>query len=87
MSSLKFTSITPAHDWFYRHDAPPGGTDKPALYHVAVWAITEEGKVIGLVSAGVNTDGQGLHTPPPVPGCYLHRDQIIEEEKPLINKR
>ncbi|WP_193067744.1 methionyl-tRNA formyltransferase [Halomonas sp. 3D7M] len=81
---MKFKSISPASDWFFRHDAPQGSSSDPILYHVAVWAVTENDEVIGLIAAFNNGV---LHTPPPVPGCYLHRDQLNENEKRLISKR
>jgi hypothetical protein len=90
---MSYLSITPAQDWFFRHDAPtPGGL--PIVYQVAAWALKapsgENGRteVIGLIAPNFGgTESRMLHEPPPVPGCYLHRDQLNDQEREALAKR
>lgn len=85
---MTYTTISPATDWFFRHDAPPGSKFDPVFYHVAVWALTEEGKVVGLIAHDLDKQKHSLSiTPPDEPGCYLHRDQLSADDLELIKKR
>lgn len=77
---MAYTSIASATDWYFIHKDTH---DKPVVYQVAAWGLTKEGKVIGLVSAFPSREGEGapqLNSVPPVPGRYLHRDQLTQEE-------
>lgn len=84
---MAYLSITPVQDWFFRHDGPAPG-HPPVVYQVAAWALCaasgEDGRtqVVGLISATIGgMDGRTLREVPPVPGCYLHRDQLSDEER------
>jgi hypothetical protein len=85
-----YSQITPAHDWYFRHDTQDG---KPILYPVAVWALKadETGKstVIGLIAPIFNQKDidRVLHEPPPILGYYIHREQLNEEELRQIQRR
>ncbi|KGF62100.1 hypothetical protein [Pseudomonas lutea] len=90
---MSYLSLTPAQDWFFRHAAPNPG-QPPIVYQVAVWALKppkEEGgrsEIIGLIAPNFGgMESRMLHEPPPVPGCYLHRDQLNEEELKALAKR
>lgn len=90
---MKFTSIIPADNWYYRYKkADPSPSD---IYHtvfcrIVCWGITEEGEVIGLtgMSPGAALDGESsprnsLMTPPPLQ-ChidYVHWDEMTEEDR------
>lgn len=85
---MEFTAISPGTDWFFRHEAPRGANSDPVIYHVAVWALNAEGKVVGLISSGIDSAKRSLSSAPPdVPGCYLHRDQLSADDLELIKKR
>lgn len=83
---MTYTNICPANDWFFRH-AAPNEHNSAVIYQVAVWATKEDGHVIGLIAPCVNDDKHSLMAPPPVPGFYLHRDQLDDDELKLIKKR
>ncbi|HVI88136.1 MAG TPA: hypothetical protein VM659_07535 [Dongiaceae bacterium] len=84
------TQIIPAHDWFFVHSDVREG-NPPAVWHLAAWGLRENGQVEGLVGAGGRDAGAGVTaklTPiPPVPGQYLHRDQLNEAERAQLGKR
>jgi len=95
---MKYSSIVPAQDWFFHHENI--NSDKPPiLYQVAVWASyettdengNEQAYVTGLIAADFGPSheeaNRRLHTPPPVNGRYLHRDQLTEVELAQIRKR
>jgi hypothetical protein len=87
---MAYKTIIPADGWYFSHQS--GGTDsKPVVYQIAAWALTDQDEVVGLVpvvspqegAAGGALGGTSrakLTTPPPVPGHYLHREQLTEEE-------
>jgi len=80
------TSIIPATDWFYVHQAISTLADSPpVVYHVAAFGLDEDGQVVGLIPV---TPGQKqpprLVTPPPgVDGRYAHRDELTAQEREL----
>lgn len=95
---MKYSSIIPAQDWFFRHSSARSG-EPPIVYQVAVWASyekmdengNEQTYVTGLIAPDFGPRheeaNRRLHTPPPVDGCYLHRDQLTEIELAQIQKR
>ncbi|SFU34006.1 hypothetical protein SAMN05216339_101421 [Nitrosomonas eutropha] len=88
-SPMVYTQISPATDWFFRHDNPsPNGP--PIVYPVAVWAVVEGKRVIGLIAADLPLERgatQALHQVPPVPGIYLHISQLTEQEQASAKSR
>ena len=83
---MTYSNLIPATDWFYVHkqlttqaDAPPG------VYHVAAFALTEDGEVVGLIPVAEGRKNPPRLVPPPagVDGFYLHRDQLNEQEAEL----
>lgn len=86
---MKITNISSVSDWFFRHDGTDGA---PVVYQIAAWGLTDEGEVIGLVSAFGIQQGEQRRAPhlvavPPVPGTYLHRDQLSQEEQEASKRR
>ncbi len=91
MASPKYTQILPAPDWFFVHGGPRA-SDPPTVWHVAAWGLTPEGEAVGLVGAFGQDQGNAGMAPklvsvPPVPGSYLHRDQLNETERQQLVKR
>lgn len=77
---MSYKSITSSTGWYFRHDGEKG---KPIVWQLAAWAMTESGEVIGLVAPGDAKNADGFPTLACIPrviGCYLHRDQLTEEE-------
>lgn len=88
---MEYSNITPAQDWYFRHDNPVKGKP-PIIYQVAVWATKkgEDGKsvVIGLIAPIIpGADGRRLHEPPPIDGYYLHKEQMTVEELSTLTSR
>lgn len=83
-----YKQIISATDWYFRHDAPPGGGSLPVVYQIAAWALTDDGNVIGLVTVRDPETGRPkLVSPPPIPGDYLHREQLTEQEIAATKQR
>lgn len=83
-----FKQLIPAENWYFRHDNAPGSNGVSTVYQLAAWGLTEEGEVVGLVAVrDCETQRAKLVTPPPVPGDYLHREQLSEEELVYARKR
>ncbi len=82
-----FKSIIPATDWFFVH---PNGSDKPVVWPLAAWGLTDDGNTVGLVGASEET-ASGTATLSPVPpnvgGRYFHRDELTAEERVIIANR
>lgn len=78
---MSYVQISPATDWYFRHDNTPHDERPCTVYQIAAWALTEEGKIVGLVSVrDPDTQRAKLVTPPPLPGDYLHREQLSADE-------
>lgn len=78
---MKYMQITPATNWYFRHENSPHDERSHTVYQIASWALTEEGEVVGLVAVrDPKTNRAKLVTPPPLAGDYLHRDQLSEAE-------
>ncbi|WP_394745546.1 methionyl-tRNA formyltransferase [Shigella flexneri] len=88
MSELSpYKQIIPAIDWYFRHDNVSGVTGKSTLYQLAAWALKENGEVVGLVTVRDDNGRSKLVTPPPVPGDYLHKEQLTDDEKEWEKRR
>lgn len=83
MSELSpYKQIIPATDWYFRHDNVPGEHGESTVYQLAAWALKENGDIVGLVTVrDIDTGHPKLVTPPPVPGDYLHKEQLTDDEK------
>ncbi len=73
--SHKFINSCQADNWYFRLK----GVNGTHFTRVVVWATTESGEVIGLVS--VTNDSGCLTVPPPVNGTYVHVSDMSNEEK------
>ncbi|EJC7467077.1 methionyl-tRNA formyltransferase, partial [Salmonella enterica] len=51
------------------------------------WALKENGEVVGLVTVRDDNGRPKLVTPPPVPGDYLHKEQLTDDEKEWAKRR
>lgn len=72
-----YKQIMPAVDWFFKHD--------DTVWNVAAFALTEDGKVLGLVGAG--SDGYLKTVPTMTNGVYLHRRQLSAGEIEAADKK
>lgn len=72
---MKYLSLTPATDWFFVHKSEDARRPH-AIHRIAVWAITENGEVIGLIPVNDPRVTNGLTAklvaPPPIEGEYRH---------------
>lgn len=78
---MSYAQISPATDWYFKHDNSQNDKRPSTVYQIAAWAITEDGEVVGLVPVrDPETKRAKLVTPPPLPGDYLHKEQLTEDE-------
>lgn len=78
---MMYTQISPATDWYFKHENAPNDKRPCTVYQLTSWALTDEGEVIGLVAIrDPKSQRAKLVPPPPLPGDYLHRDQLTDEE-------
>lgn len=85
---MVYKQIMPAHDWYFVHSSVKEGGD-PVVYKLVCWAVREtesQDEIVGLISPGFG-DGKSITTVPPVPGRYLHREQLTETELKMVSKR
>lgn len=84
MTSPRYQSISAATDWFFVFRSGPG-PDGLTVWPVAMWAVTTEGKAVGLVGT---TDGLDrlVQPPPNTKGQYKHFRQLTEPEQTSIRK-
>ncbi|EBD0388393.1 methionyl-tRNA formyltransferase [Salmonella enterica] len=87
MSNTSYKQIIPATDWYFRHDNVSGVAGKSTLYQLAAWALKENGEVVGLVTVRDDNGRPKLVTPPTVPGDYLHKEQLTDDEKEWAKRR
>ena len=78
---MTYIAMMPATDWFFVHESPGGDAKRThVVYHLAAWALKEDGKITGLVPVSDASVKNGLTaklvTPPPIEGRYVHRDQL-----------
>jgi hypothetical protein len=73
----KYIQIAPATDWYFKHDQ--------TVWHVAAFALTEQGEAIGLI--GAVKAGTLKSVPRQVNGMYLHRRQLTHEEIEAADKQ
>jgi len=83
---VAYQQITPAQDWVYVQ-LPIEPQYEIVVYPVAVWAMNEDGQVVGLISVpgGGHTDKiMGptcrLVSPPPLRGVYKHFRELDKNE-------
>lgn len=85
-----YTQIIPASEWFFVHNSVREA-DPPTVWQLAAWGLKENGQVEGLIGAFGGEADNGvtakLHSVPPVPGQYLHREQLSEVERAQLLKR
>ncbi|MGL5845371.1 MAG: hypothetical protein ACRCYG_01985 [Aeromonas veronii] len=82
-----FKQIMPADGWYFRHETAQQNGEF-VLYRLAAWALTHDGKVIGLVAANFQDQRpQRLITVPPVAGVYKHTDDLNIHEKDYLRER
>ncbi|HBD4972981.1 TPA: methionyl-tRNA formyltransferase [Escherichia coli] len=87
MSNTSYKQIIPATDWYFRHDNVSGVAGKSTVYQLAAWALKENGEVVGLVTVRDDNGRPKLVTPPAVPGDYLHKEQLTDDEKEWAKRR
>ena len=87
---MSYTTITPATDWFFVV-YPTASSNEIIVWRVPVWAINDDGEVIGLVSVpggGNEDENMGklckLIAPPPLRGAYKHESELNDKEKTAV---
>lgn len=90
-ATLLIVSIAPAADWFFVHANARAG-EPPVVWRIAAWGITDAGKAIGLIGAFGHQPVErnlvpALASVPPVPGEYLHWDQLSDVARDQARKR
>ncbi|MGP8473899.1 hypothetical protein [Burkholderia sp. PR2] len=83
-----YKTIIPATDWFFVHE----GHQEPVVWPLAAWGLKETGETVGLIGAFGREQGRNNETPSlsavaAVPGRYLHRTQLTQQELELAAKR
>jgi hypothetical protein len=77
---MKYISMVPANDWFFVHPNDASSKKNYTVHHLAVWALTGEGNVVGLLpvvdSAVTGSTTAKLVPPPPIRGEYVHRQNL-----------
>ncbi|WAG07937.1 hypothetical protein NRZ30_02415 [Aeromonas jandaei] len=73
--------IMPADGWFFRHPLVDGDY---ALYPLAAWGLSSEGKVVGLVAEATAAHGPTLKDVSKIKGSYVFRDQLLREDREHI---
>lgn len=83
---MNYKQIIPCDGWFYAGDSEGVGD---VLIRVAAWALTDEGRVIGLIPGRDDPkDRLGtpvLEEPSDFPGTYIYYDNLTLEQQ-LITK-
>lgn len=89
-SSMGYKAITPAADWFFVV-FPVAPQNELVVWRVPVWALNDEGDVVGLVSVpGGSKDDPimgatcKLVAPPPLRGVYKHESELTPDEKTAV---
>lgn len=84
MASPRYQGISAATDWFFVFSSGPG-PDGLTVWPVAMWALTADGKPVGLVST---PEGPDRLVKPPIHtvGQYKHFRQLSEVELIAIRK-
>jgi hypothetical protein len=67
---MNYKQLIPAIDWYFKYE--------DVVWNVAAFALTEDGRAIGLVGAG--KDGYLKPVPTQHEGIYLHRQQLSDNE-------
>ena len=69
MASPRYQSISAATDWFFVFSSGPG-PDGLTVWPVTMWALSADGKPVGLVSTPDGPDR--LVKPPPYPNYHFN---------------
>lgn len=86
---MTIKSLCPSVDWFFvTKPTPP--QNETSVWHIAAWAVNEEGEVFGMVSVPkINLDNKcstpTLVSAPPVNGVYKHLRELNEVEKRALD--
>ena len=86
---MGYKAITPADGWFFVV-FPVAPQNELVVWRVPVWALNDEGDVVGLVSVagGGNDDSMGrvckLVAPPPLRGVYKHETELTVDERTAV---
>jgi len=80
--AYQFISLSPATDWFF---VPKYSTaDDLGIVHVAAWALTAEGSIVGMVPAGT-THPPSLRAADREAGRFKHRDTLNAAERKAVD--
>lgn len=82
---MKYSNITPATGWCFCGVGPSG----PIVFPIAVWAQTEEGEVIGLISIMSEPAGHRVAKLIPLPsinGQYKRETELSIAEFDSLRK-
>lgn len=81
----QYKQIIPASDWFYVDHSE--NDSEIVIYHIAAWALTEKGIVIGLISVNgsqsfdeENKMARLVTVPPTDSGAYKHKNELSDLE-------
>ena len=81
--AYEFISLTPATDWFF---VPKHSTaDDLGIKHVAAWALTSDGRIVGMVPAGA-THPPSLQAADRDAGRFKHRDTLNADERKALDR-
>lgn len=76
---MNLTSIAPCEGWYYVGPIVEG---KPIVFHVAAWALTDEGFAHGLIAVQITENVPArLALPPAIGGTYKMEAQLTDAER------
>lgn len=89
MSHIEQYQYLPAEGWYMTHPNTAGSSFPRTFYRVALWRISEDGTVQGLISPRLSSahaaDPVRLHTPPRCEGAqYVHIDEMADGDREHI---
>lgn len=89
-NAMSYKTLVPAQDWVCVV-FPVAPRNELVVWRVAVWALTEEGEVVGLISVpGGGEDDEvmgktcGLIPPPPLRSVYKHISELDKNEQTVL---
>lgn len=80
-----YSTILPCDGWFYANKGLQG---EDQVFPVAVWALTDEGEVVGLIAVNDSMARDGkrqLIAPAPIDGAYLTADQLSPSQRAALS--
>ena len=81
--AYEFISLTPATDWFF---VPKHSTaDDLGIKHVAAWALTSDGRIVGMVPAG-SSHLPSLQAVDREAGRFKHKDTLTAAEREALDR-